>query len=186
MKTVTKEQENSLINQMLDLEEQLHFTEMKEQFCKDSSERTTIESTRKNLKESLDKVSNDLIEIETSLASLEIKDYLIRAFYQMTAAISNVQYDFPISRSQSMIFDNYFASKILNEINRTMNGDFHDLASPFLHFTTDPKDFFDRKQLISFFGSEIGILKNINPVNYVILKSYYKEFANRLLKLIEK
>ncbi|MDP4273084.1 MAG: hypothetical protein Q8907_02280 [Bacteroidota bacterium] len=186
MKTITKEQEYKLISQKLDLEKQIHFNEMDKQFCTNPSEIASIELVLKDLKVSLTNISNELTDISTPLASIEIKDSLIRTFIQMKSAISNVKYDLPISRSQSLIFENYFASKILDEINRAMNGDFYGLASPFLYLTTDPNDSFDRKQLISFFDSEINILKNLSSVNYIILKTYYQEFVSRLLKLIEK
>jgi chromosome segregation ATPase len=186
MKTITKEQEYELISQLLKLEKQIHFNEMEKNFCTNPSEITALESSLKDLKVSLDKVSNELTDISEPLASIEIKNSLIRTFYQMKTAISNVKYDLSISRRQCLNFENYFASKILDEINRAMNGDFYGLASPFLYLTTDPNDSFDRKQLISFFDSEIDILNSHNSVNYLILKTYYHEFVSRLLKMIEK
>jgi hypothetical protein len=62
---------------------------------------------------------------------------------------------------------------------------YYGLSTPFLYFSSDPEDSFDRKELISFFNSEIEILKAFNIANYIILKSYFEEFTDRLSNLIK-
>jgi hypothetical protein len=86
MKTISKEQEYSLIKELLDLEKQLHIHDMEKMYCNTPSEKLKNESEQKVLKASIVKISNNLIEIDNPQASKEIKDFLVRFLYQMKAA----------------------------------------------------------------------------------------------------
>jgi len=49
-----------------------------------------------------------------------------------------------ISRNQCMVLDNYFISKIFEETHKAMNLKFYGISKPFLYFTNDTEDSFDR------------------------------------------
>lgn len=150
MTEITKEEEYKLIRSLLTIENRIHRVEIELQFCTDEAERFPIESSLKELKETREQLFLVLTEIENPQASIEIKYHLIQIFYEMRASIMDVKYDLPISRNQGLVLEDYFISKILDEIKRVMDGGYYGLSSPFLYFSTDPEDSVDRKKIIFF------------------------------------
>ncbi|WP_297099359.1 hypothetical protein [uncultured Draconibacterium sp.] len=185
MKAITKEEEYKLIGGLLAAENQIRKQKIEFQFCTDDAEIVKIESSITELIATREQLALELTEIENPQASIEIRHYLIQMFYEMRASIMDVKYDLPISRNQGLVLENYFISKIYDEIKRVMNCKHYGLSRPFLYFSADPEDSFDRKELISFFNSEIEILQAFDIVNYILLKDYFEKFAVRLSNLIQ-
>lgn len=185
MEAITMEEEYKLIRSLLTVENQIRRQKIELQFCTDGAERFQIESTINQLNENHEQLILELTKIENPQASIEIRYHLIQIFSEMRASIMDVKYDLPISRNQGLVLENYFISKIFDEIKRVMDCRYYGLSTPFLYFSSDPEDSFDRKELISFFNSEIKILQALEIVNYILLKSYFEEFTDRLSKLIQ-
>lgn len=185
MAAITMEEEYKLIRSLLTIENQIRRQKIELQFCTDDAERFQIESTINQLIGTRDQLILELTEIENPQASIEIRHHLIQIFAEMRASIMDVKYDLPISRNQGLVLENYFISKIFDEIKRVVNCRYYGLSTPFLYFSADPEDSFDRKELISFFNSEIKILQAFENVNYILLKSYFEEFTDRLSNLIK-
>jgi len=177
--------EKELILSLFDLEEKLHLIEREKGFIKSSLEKTKIEELEIKTKEEYGKVCEKLERHENPLASISIHNHLISTFSLMKSIISNVRFDLPVSRNQSFMFENYFAVKIFEEIRKVINLDFMGISRPFLYFTTEPNDSFDKIKLILFFEKEIDILKQTNPLNYIAIKEYYNNFKERLRILIQ-
>jgi len=179
------EKETHLIERLLELENVLHIISIEKHYCVEEPEKSKIEQFESETKSEFDLVKQDLQNLETYEVSLSIRDDLIQAFNQMIHSISMGREELQISKSQSMIFYNYFIARIFEEIHKTMNLNFSGISTPFLYFTSDPEDSFDRKKLISFLRNEINILNAITAINYIVLQDFYQNFKYRLSELVE-
>ena len=112
----------------------------------------------------------------------KILENLNRSFHQMKTGISNANNCDFISKNQGTSIDNYFKSKILDEIYRIVNKDIHELTAPFLYLTDNLNDGFKKEKLITFFETEISILSKIETT-YSDINKYYQEFVSRLVSL---
>jgi len=183
MKTIAKEEEYYLINDMLKLEKQLLSIKADSYDSLSAFDMVKNESIQKGFIDSLIKVNDQLVKIDYLQTSRKIVRRLVKTFFQMETEISVSNSDYSVSRRQGFDSLNYFAAKIQYEIKCVVNMNFQKLRKPFLYLTDDASDSFDRCRMIAFFETEIDILGKIEPVNYLKLREYYNEFEGRL-KLI--
>ena len=183
MKSIEKNEEYSLINYLLKLEDQLCSKKVDRFNCLNAHEIAKNEYTQKELSESIGKVKDQLAEIISGSTSINIIESLRKRFNQMKTEISEEKNDFAISLKQGTVLDNYFAAKILYEIKCVVNSDLQELRKPFLYFTDDTLDSLDKSQLIAFYETEIDVLSKIEPVNYLKIREYYSNFEGKLEKI---
>lgn len=122
--------------------------------------------------------------MNTAKNEIEIFNNTIRAFYKIKCEISNVKNDYPISRRQGKDLENAFIMKILEIIKSEVNGTSQQLSKPFLYFSSDPNDSFEKINLISFINNEINTLSKMKIINNLTICDYYNKFECRLLELI--
>ena len=117
--------------------------------------------------------------------TIEIFNNTIRAFRQIKSEISKVKSEFQISKRQGIGMENAFAYKILEVIKNVDNDTYHGLRRPFLYFSDDLNDSFEKEKLILFIDNEIRILCKMEITNYLTVNNYRNKFENRLLTLLE-
>lgn len=117
----------------------------------------------------------------TNRNEYEIVVDIIKTFSQIRYEISNVKFGLKISQSQCIGLENAFAGKILIVIKNSIYVNYKGLTSPFLLYSSDPNDGFNREKMILFIDNEIDILNNTKYFNQ---DSYYKSFTDRLLILM--
>jgi len=185
MITISKEKEKQLIKQLLELDSVLHKIEIEKHYCNEEPEKSKIENLERIKKAEYEKIESDLQNLDNYEVSKDIRDDLLQAFTQMKQSISGVREKIQISRNQCMVLDNYFISKIFEETHNAMNLKFYGISKPFLYFTNESEDSFDRNELIAFLENEISILESLLKVDYVVLRDYHEEFKDRLSNLVE-
>ena len=178
--------EEELIKEYLDLSTELQMRESETQFFADRPEIDLIRQQENSVREKLEKVFSDLKKFENEDKSLEIRRNLLKAFSQMKAELQNYATKIPVSRQQGTMWENHFASKILELIRRVIYLDFTGLIRPFLYVTSDPNDSIETRVIIDFFENEEKELLKMNIVNYPVLFEYYNGFFKRLMKLTEE
>lgn len=178
--------EEELIKEYLDLSIELQIRESETQCFADNSEIELIRQQENSVREKLEKVFSDLKKFENEEKSLEIRRNLLKAFSHMKTELQKYATKVPVSRQQGTMWENYFASIILELIRRVIYLDFTGLIRPFLYVTSDPNDSIETRIIIDFFENEEKELLKINIVNYPVLFEYYKDFFHRLMKLTEE
>ena len=140
-----------------------------------------------NIQEHINLNANDLEviiaklnEFENAKTSQIIRDKIISTFTQIRISKSNKHFGLYVSKSQSMITDEWYIGKILIEIKKIINLDFGGFSKPFLNLTDDSKDGIEIETYNKFLEKEIEIISGISLLNYNKLRIYYKEFTQRL------
>ncbi len=180
-----KRTEEELIKEYLDLSIELQVRESETQFFLDHPEFESIRQQETTVREKRDTIFSDLKKFENGDKSLEIRSNLLKAFSQMKAQLQYYFTELPISRSQGMTGEGYFAFKIFELIRRVIYLDFTGLSRPFLDVTSEPNDSIETRKIVNFLDNEEKELMKMNTVNYPSLFEYYNLFYNRLMKLTE-
>lgn len=185
MITISKEEEFEKIYSLIQCKKDLHEVEFLMLCSKtDHPDYLPLMRRKQEIKSIIDKIVDELQRIEKPRASLEILDCLKTTFHEMKSSINTDKHNFPVSKRQLTILENYFISIIDDEVKRVINGKLRGLISPFLTFTKDKEDSIDRNLIIDFINNEIQIINSIKSVNYIVLLDYYDGFRQRLRQLI--
>lgn len=182
---LSKDEEFKKIELLITLKKEIHIVELNLEYSRiDGKEYLPLLQQHQDISSKIENLTTELQQIDTPNASILIVDCLLSIYEQMKTEINGAVHNFPISRCQSTILENYFVSKIDNEINCVINGNLRGLITPFLYYTIDKADSIERQLIIDFINNEISIIRSYGLVNYILILDYYKGFQQRLRQLI--
>ena len=172
--------EEDLILELLGIEKKAELLNIEKHYDLNAKDLEIIEQEIAKTNSKHESTIADLNEFENAKTSQIIREKIISTFAQIRISKSNKYFGLFVSKSQSMINDEWHIGKILIEINKIINLDFSGFSKPFLNLTDEDKDGVEIEAYNKFLENEIEIISGISLLNYNKLRIYFKEFHQRL------
>lgn len=96
----------------------------------------------------------------------------------------NQQRDFMnILKHQNMTIPNFYLGILLSDIHEFITKEVRGYnGRSYLFYSANPKECYDRKEMIQFLQSEVEQVSKLEDINYVSLRVYFEEFKKRLIE----
>lgn len=144
---------------------------------------------KSELKAALLKIEDQIGEIEGRLIEIDDKTFSQRARKAMISQLetyvlemSKAKEGLRVDRNQRLILKNYLFSMIIRDMEHLIQDEPLGHHSPNnLVYTYRIENSVHISELSEFLNSEIGVLRETDKINYVVLRNYFQGFKTRII-----
>lgn len=173
--------EIELLKNLLDKETQLSRKKMDLEYEKDDTEKLKIEI--QNLEKEIDHLIENLKEHPKKNYSPLAHQHIMLQLNEHITALRDQKDYLNILKDQCMVIPNYYLGILLSDVHQFITEEANGYnGRSYLFYSGNPKECYDRKEMIHFLRNEVELVHKIEDINYISLRAYFEGFKKRLIE----
>ena len=173
--------ELELFKELIENKRIAHDLQIRINIWTNEAERERFVQEHERINEEIDRLENQLIEIEDKKYSREARASIIDQLTHYITEINKASPSLNLSRSQGLMMDNELFASIIRDVNYLVIDKVFGLRIPaYLVYTTEPEDSVSIPKLTEFLTNEITILRHLDTINYPVLWQYKDQLIDRI------